>query len=86
MTQKELTLEQLCELFSYVPKGRPLTSHEVADMLQISYRSIEGWRCTGEGPRYFQPRGTRLVWYSEVEVLRWMAAGSKQSTSETAAA
>jgi hypothetical protein len=84
MSQTNSEFEQLCGLFNYSPKSRPLTNHEVADMLQVSYRTVDGWRCTGEGPRYFQPKGTRRVWYSEVDVLRWMAAGSKQSTSEAA--
>ncbi len=90
MTDKPITLEdqafaQHCALFGYEPKGRPLTNHEVADLLQISYRTIDGWRCTGEGPRYFKPRGTRRVWYAEREVLAWMVAGSQQSTAENAA-
>lgn len=79
-----MTFSQLCELFTYMPKNRPLHSHEVSDLLGISLRTIEGWRKTGEGPRYFNPRGTRRVWYSEVDVLRWMASGEKHSTSQAA--
>lgn len=29
----DLTFEQLCELFAYTPKGRPLDSREVAELL-----------------------------------------------------
>jgi len=79
-----LSFEQLCELFTYTPKSRPLHSHEVADLLGVSIRTIDSWRVGGEGPRYFNPRGTRRIWYSEIDVLRWMASGEKRSTSQAA--
>lgn len=83
MTEK-MTFEQLCELFTYTPKGRPLQALELTELLGISIRTVEGWRQTGEGPRYFNPNGTRRCWYSERDVLEWMAAGEKRSTSEAA--
>lgn len=79
-----LSFDQLCELFTYTPKNRPLASHEVADIFSVSNRTVESWRVTGEGPRYFNPRGTRRIWYSEIDVLRWMASGEKRSTSQAA--
>lgn len=80
----QMTFMQLCELFNYIPKNRLLHSHEVAELLGISVRTIQNWRQTGEGPRYFSPNGTRRCWYAEREVLTWMASGEKRSTSEAA--
>lgn len=80
----QMTFDQLCELFTYTPEGRPLSSAEVAELLGISNRTMEGWRVSGEGPRYFNPNGTRRCWYSERDVLEWMASGAKRSTSEAA--
>lgn len=82
----EMSFEQLCELFAYVPKRRPLDTKEVSEVLGIHYNTIEQYRFRGEGPRYFSPPGTRRVWYAELDVLRWLASGARQSTSEQAAA
>jgi hypothetical protein len=81
-----LTLEQLCELFSYTPKGRPLESREAAEILGVHPGTMEQYRFRGEGPRYFSPPGTRRVWYSERDVLAWLASGVRHSTSEQIAA
>lgn len=82
----EMTFEQLCELFSYTPKGRPLSTKEVAELLNLHHVTVDQLRIRGGGPRYFQPNGTRRVWYSERDVLAWLASGEKRSTSDTAAA
>ena len=82
----EMSFEQLCELFAYTPKRHPLDSREVAELLGIHPNTMEQYRFRGEGRRYFSPPGTRRVWYAELDVLRWLASGAKQSTSEQAAA
>lgn len=84
MAMTEMTFEQLCELFGYQPKNRPLSSSEVAELFGIHPVTVDQWRVRGDGPRYFSPKGTRRVWYAERDVLAWMAAGEKQSTSEAA--
>lgn len=80
----EMTFDQLCELFAYEPKRRPLDSREVAELLGVHPNTMEQYRFRGEGPRYFSPLGTRRVWYAELDVLRWLASGARQSTSEAA--
>ena len=80
------TFDQLCELFTYTPKGRPLDSAEVADILGVHPITIRQHRLRGGGPRFFSPPGTRRVWYAERDVLAWLASGEKRSTSERAAA
>jgi hypothetical protein len=82
----DLTFEQLCELFGYTPKNRPFDSKELAEFYGVNPGTPEQWRFRGEGPRYFQPPGTRRVWYAERDVLLWLASGAKQSTSEHIAA
>ena len=85
MKSDDMTLEQLCQLFAYTPKGRPLDSKEVAAIFGVNPGTPEQWRFRGEGPRYFQPPGSRRVWYAERDVLSWLASGAKQSTSEQVA-
>ena len=80
-----LSFDQLCELFGYTPKGRPLDTKELADLLGIHSSTIDHYRLRGVGPRHFSPPGTRRVWYAERDVLAWMASGARQSTSEAAA-
>lgn len=84
MAMTDMTFEQLCELFSYQPKNRPLSSSEVAELFGIHPVTVDQWRVRVDGPRYFSPKGTRRVWYAERDVLAWMAAGEKHSTSEAA--
>jgi hypothetical protein len=59
----DMTFEQLCELFAYTPKRRPLDTKEVADLFGLNVNTLEQYRFRGEGPRYFSPPGTRRVWY-----------------------
>ncbi len=80
----EPSFEQLCELFAYTPKRRPLDTKDVAEILGVNQNTIEQYRFRGEGPRFFSPVGTRRVWYAEGDVLRWLASGARRSTSEAA--
>ena len=82
----DMTFDQLCELFGYTPKGRPLDSAEVAAILGIHPGTMPQYRLRGDGPRFFSPPGTRRVWYAERDVLAWLASGAKRSTSEQVAA
>lgn len=82
MNPEELTFDQLCELFSYTPKRRPLDVKESAELLGLSTDTLEGYRQRGCGPRYFMPKGTRRVWYAERDLLIWLAGGARYSTSD----
>lgn len=83
---QEMTFEQLCELFAYTPTGRPLDTKAVADLLGVHPSTVDHYRFRGDGPAWFSPPGTRRVWYSERQVLSWLASGAKRSTSEQVAA
>lgn len=85
MAQTEPTFEELCELFNYTPKGRLLDTTNAAKLLGVSNSTLEHMRVRGDGPRYFQPNGNRRVFYTEQDMLRWLASGEKRSTSENAA-
>jgi hypothetical protein len=78
------SFSDLCELFGYTPKNRPISTQEAAEILDVHFMTLEAYRARGEGPRFFQPPGTRRVWYAEVDVLRWLASGEKRNTSEAA--
>jgi hypothetical protein len=81
----DMTFDQLCELFNYVPKGRPLDPKECAELVGVSVDTLEGYRTRGLPLRYFSPPGTRIVRYAERDVLIWLASGARYSTSEQAA-
>ena len=78
--------EKHCAMFGYTPKGRPLSSHEISELVGVHPVTVDQWRLRGDGPRFFSPNGTRRVWYAEPDVLAWMASGEKRSTSDTVAA
>lgn len=82
MNADTLSIEQLCEQFNYLPKNRPLSSAEAAEVLHFQPNTLEQHRLRGTGPRFFRPRGTRRVYYSERDVLMWLASGARTSTSE----
>ena len=82
----DMTFEQLCELFNYSPKGRPLDSKEAANVLSLSVDTLEGYRTRGVPLRHFSPPGSRIVRYAERDVLGWLASGARFSTSESHAA
>ena len=82
----DMNFNQLCELFNYTPKCRPLEPKEAAAILSLSYETLEGYRTRGVPLRYFSPPGTRIVRYAERDVLAWLARGARYSTSEQAAA
>jgi len=82
MTPDQVSFDQLCEMFSYTPKGRPLDVKEAAELLGLSTDTLEGYRYRGVGPRYFMPNGTRRVWYAERDLLAWLASGLRRSTSD----
>lgn len=56
------------------------TQSEAADFLRISPRSLERHRVQGTGPRY-SSLGRRVV-YARSDLLAWVQACSRLSTSE----
>ncbi|MEH6758406.1 MAG: hypothetical protein V7676_12990 [Parasphingorhabdus sp.] len=84
MSALHLSFEQLCELFNYSPKGRPLDPKETANVLSLSVDTLEGYRGRGVPLRHFSPPGSRIIRYAERDVLAWLASGSRYSTSDTA--
>ncbi|MEZ0002922.1 helix-turn-helix transcriptional regulator [Sinorhizobium fredii] len=82
MNPNDMTIQQLCDLFGYAPKGRPLDTKEVAEVLGVHPSTVDHYRLRGVGPRHFSPPGTRRVWYAERDVMAWMLSGLRHSTSE----
>jgi predicted DNA-binding transcriptional regulator AlpA len=52
-----------------------LTEQQVAEMLQVSVRTLQRWRATGTGPPW--TRVHRLVRYRRSGVERWVAEGDQ---------
>lgn len=71
-----------CATFGYTPKGRPLVVKEAAEVLGKHPVTLDQWRLKGVGPRHFKPEGTRQVYYSEPDLLAWLASGERHSTSD----
>jgi predicted DNA-binding transcriptional regulator AlpA len=79
-----LSFQQLCELFGYTPKNRRLTSAEAAEVLGIKTSTLEVKRSEGTGPRFFKLPGSNRVYYTERDVLEFIASGARTSTSQRA--
>jgi predicted DNA-binding transcriptional regulator AlpA len=79
---KDMTFAELCELLSYTPKNRLLIPLEVCEILGVTDQTLRMGRINGDGPRYIKNSSSRLVRYSEIDILRWVASGLRTSTSE----
>ncbi|MDJ1007691.1 MAG: helix-turn-helix domain-containing protein [Paracoccaceae bacterium] len=86
MDHNDMTFDQLCELFGYEPKRRPLDAREAAALLGVHPSTLEGYRLRGGGPRFFNPPRTRVVRYAERDLLAWLVASARSSTSEALSA
>ena len=53
----------------------PLTTRELAEFMQTSPRTVEGWRRRGIGPRFFKISGNR-VRYLPGDVLEFVEANA----------
>ncbi len=57
-----------------------LTEKEAATLLGVSVRTMQNWRQTGAGPRFFKIG--RAVRYSERDLADFVAARARTSTSD----
>ena len=62
------------------PRTVHLTEVEVAKLLNISRRTLQGWRLRGEGPS-FEKFG-RLVRYNRSVLDAWIGGQQRSSTSD----
>ena len=86
MDHNDMTFDQLCELFGYEPKRRPLDAREAAALLGVHPSTLEGYRLRGGGPRFSNPPRTRVVRYAERDLLVWLVASARTSTSQALSA
>ncbi len=71
------------------PAGRPIPDHpdslllpaEVALMLGVSVRTLEGWRLRGGGPAFVQI-SARACRYRRSILAAWITARVRKSTSD----
>ena len=68
------------DLFPLGPESL-LSQRQLADILGVSCRTIEGWRRDGTGPEYCRING-RLVRYRLGTVLEWVQSHSFKSIAE----
>jgi len=57
-----------------------LSQRQAADLLGLSERTLERWRVTGEGPPHVK-LGRRVL-YREGDLIEWVAARIRTSTSQ----
>jgi predicted DNA-binding transcriptional regulator AlpA len=55
-----------------------LTTRDTARLLGISYRTLEGWRLTLNGPPFVRV-GPRLVRYDLLDVVAWLQLHRNQT-------
>jgi hypothetical protein len=77
------SFEELCKLFNYTPKGRPLRNAEAAELLGLKPAALDFNRWAGRSPRYIKPEGARFVLYAEPDVLAHLYKGLRNSTSDS---
>ena len=71
------------------PAGRPIPEHpdslllpsEVAAILGVSVRTLEGWRLRGGGPAFVQI-SARACRYRKFTLEAWITARQRKSTSD----
>lgn len=78
-TSKKLTVQELAELHA-LPNESPVTPHQAAAFLGLSYSTLASYRCYGGGPK-FLTYGPKLVHYRMGD-LREYVTGRRQSRSE----
>ncbi len=61
-----LHIEEIRSEFYYSPR-------QLAELLSVSVRTLEGWRLRGCGPEY-SAISSRMIRYSGASVLAWLAA------------
>lgn len=55
---------------------RPLTEHEVAELLGVSPNTLKHWRWIGKGPRYVKL--VRKIGYRRQDLDEWINASVKE--------
>ncbi len=65
------------------PGAEYLNERQLADLLGLSERTLQGWRLKGDGVPYYKIG--RLVRYSASEVKTWLSRRQCEHTSDAAA-
>lgn len=81
--KKPTTLEQMADVFGYELKRRPLRPPEVSEMTGLAVATLQDQRVDGTGIRYFKQG--KFIYYSELDVLEWLVAGERYSTTRNPA-
>lgn len=58
-----------------------MTEREVAEILGICHRTLQGWRCKGTGPLFV--RVGRRVRYEPAALQAWLRENRRRSTSDS---
>ncbi len=66
------------------PKGSDheqlLTETEAANLLNLTTRALQAWRCRGEGPKFIRI-SRRCIRYRREDLLQWIGERECTSTS-----
>jgi hypothetical protein len=76
------TFDELCVVLNYKPKGLLLTNDEAAEILRLKPSALNYKRFLGRGPRFIRNEDQRRVLYSERDVLAYLWAGMRTTTSD----
>lgn len=53
-----------------------------AKFIGVAVSTLARWRVEGNGPKFCRPGGKRFVLYSKADLIDWLEANKRQSTSE----
>lgn len=59
-----------------------LRPHQAAQFIGVAVSTLARWRVEGNGPRFVRPIGMRMVTYDKADLVAWLEASKRQSTSE----
>lgn len=59
---------------------RLLTEEQAAEFLNLSVRTLQGWRCNGFGPKFVRI-SRRMIRYRRQDLLDWINSRTVANTS-----
>lgn len=59
-----------------------LRPHQAAPFLGVAVSTLARWRVEGDGPRFCRPQGKRVITYDKADLVAWLEASKRASTSE----
>ena len=77
---KKPTLEQILERNNGL-LIRAVTTKEASKIIGVPKESLTTMRSRGGGPKFLQPKGTRIIRYFVIHLFEWVTSGGIKSNT-----